>query len=94
VGRRVETGIADRRVEAGEDDDRPRFGIFEGVLTLKFMISVGLESGDNRRRYLRTGSFDFFVGDSDESGVLESSAVFEGVVGPVLGVACAANVVS
>jgi hypothetical protein len=79
-------GMAERWVVVGEEHARTRslFGTVNGVVL--FIVFVGVESGDKRRRYLRTGSFDFFVGD--ELGV------FEGVVGPVVGVACAVKVVS
>jgi hypothetical protein len=92
VGRRFEIGIAERCLGgAGDDDDRVRnFITFDGVVFI--IVSVGLKSGDNRRRYFSTGSFDFLVGD--ELGVFESSGVFEGVVGPVVGVAYVANDVS
>jgi len=87
-------GIAERCAGAGEEDDRTLdFGTFDGVVTFTFItVFVGLESGDKRRRYLRTGSFDFFVGV--ESGVFERLGVFEGVVGAVVGVVCAAKVMS
>jgi len=94
VGRRVETGMAERRIRPGEEDDRALdFGTSNGVVELMFIaLFMGLKSGDKRRRYLRTGSFDFFVGD--DSGVFERLGVFEGVVGPVVGVACVVKVVS
>jgi hypothetical protein len=82
----VDNGIAERCVVLGEDCARTLyfFATFGGVVPS--LVFVGLESGDKRRRYLRTGSLDFFVGD--ELGV------FEGVVGPVVGVACAVKVIS
>ena len=74
-------------------NSREDFGTSNGVVELMFIaLFMGLESGDKRRRYLRTGSFDFFVGD--DSGVFERLGVFEGVVGPVVGVACVVKVVS
>ena len=86
VGRRVDNGIAERCVVVGEDCARILifFATFGSVIPS--LVFVGLESGDKRRRYLRTGSLDFFVGD--ELGV------FEGVVGPVVGVVCTVKVIS
>lgn len=61
-----------RLMGVGEEDGRP-LDLFETsereVACIFVMIRTGLGSGDSRRRYLRTGSFDFFVGD--EPGVFK-----------------------
>jgi hypothetical protein len=79
--------MAVRCVGVGEDDDRA-LGFFatDGAVPIPLVtLFKEPESGDKRRRYLRTGSLDLCVGD--ELGVLESLGVSEGVVGPVVGVA-------
>jgi hypothetical protein len=98
VGRRAEIGIVDPRlVGVGEEDGRA-LGLFETsdgeVACIFVMIRAGLGSGDSRRRYLRTGSFDFFVGDEPGVFSLWRIGVFEGVVGAVVGVTGSAKIVS
>jgi len=87
--------MAERWVMLGKDEERGfAFDTLDGEMTCIFAITrVWFCSGDKRRRYFRTGSFDFCVGE--ESGVfrLDRIGVLEGVVGPVVGVATSLKVV-
>jgi hypothetical protein len=97
VGRRAEIGIVGPRLVGVGEDGRTLspFETSDGeVARILVTIRAGLGSGDSRRRYLRTGSFDFFVGDEPGVFNLWRIGVFEGVVGAVVGVTGSAKIVS